>query len=70
VRAHPIIPVGDPLRSFCVYAKGAEPYREEDHLAQKLWSIVNFEFGPNVADVLVTKLQCAVEAHVSRAVSR
>lgn len=65
-RVHPIIPLEDPLRAFCTYAGGEEPYDMRDGLAQKLWSVVNFEFGPNVADALVTKLMRAVEQHITK----
>lgn len=52
-------------RAFKKHPSGGEPYSSEDGLSQKLWSVVEREFGPNVADVLVKKLHQAVIDHVA-----
>jgi hypothetical protein len=66
-RTHPIVAVENYLlRSFKAYRRGEEPYDMQDALGQKLWAVVAEEFGPNVADVLVTKLQDAVVHHITK----
>ena len=53
-------------RAFKIYPDGREPYDIQDTLAQKLWFVVNEEFGPSAADVLAHKLQKAVEHHIKK----
>lgn len=53
-------------RAFVAYDAHTAPYQPDDTLNQKLWSVINREFGPNAADVVVEKLMQAVQQHVTR----
>lgn len=54
-------------RAYQKYEPDQKPYEPGDSLAQKLWSVVWAEIGPNAADVLSAKLQQAVIDHMSNA---
>lgn len=52
-------------RASKLYVKTDEPYSDSTPLPQKLWSVIDREFGPSVADVLAKKLHQAVIDHVT-----
>lgn len=66
-----VVQVNDRLnRKHAGYSDDEKPYVDIDTLGQKLWSVVNAEFGPNAADILAGKLEQAVVDHVTKGGAR
>jgi hypothetical protein len=57
-------------RNYGKYSDAEKPYADNDLLSQKLWSVVNAEFGPNAADLLMRKLEQAVVDHMVKGGTR